>query len=270
MAGGGGTLGAAVDGVLDHSVNGGVVWAPPNRLAVLALHRQIQVMLEEPEQSLSCAAELQDFVEDQADGLLHAAVRVLLVAIARQARRRRVRRGGPSRNGCPCLRAGRRALKLCYGLTDCSGGEFDLGAERRALPQFVHGFGNLWSAPTVGPHHAPPNSPGFPGSLRPPVEMVYIAFTCESKCRVAGVKLKPQALSPGPARCGGSVRTHSDNASQRAEMRLRRACLSRDRFALLAYTWLWAVRFGRNRRCWQESGPMLHGGPRSRLRAASV
>src|SRR5262245_54798827 len=75
-------IGAAVDGVLDHSVDGGVVWAP-RRLAVLALHRQIQVMLEKPEQSLSCAAELQDFVEDQADGLLHAAVRVLLVAIAR-------------------------------------------------------------------------------------------------------------------------------------------------------------------------------------------
>src|SRR5262245_45231803 len=34
-------IGAAVDGVLDHSVDGGVVWAPPNRLAVLALHRQI-------------------------------------------------------------------------------------------------------------------------------------------------------------------------------------------------------------------------------------
>src|SRR5262249_43580272 len=76
-------IGAAVDGVLDHSVDGGVVWPPPSRLAVLALHRQIQVMLEKPEQSLSCAAELQDFVEDQADGLLHAAVRVLLVAIAR-------------------------------------------------------------------------------------------------------------------------------------------------------------------------------------------
>jgi hypothetical protein len=29
-------------------------------------------MLEEPEQSLPCAAGLQDFVEDQADGLLHA------------------------------------------------------------------------------------------------------------------------------------------------------------------------------------------------------
>src|SRR6516162_6761223 len=66
------------------------------------------------------------------------------------------------------LRAGRRALKLCYGLTDCSGGEFDLGAERTALPPFVHGFGNLRVRPTVGPHHAPPNLPGVPGSLRPP------------------------------------------------------------------------------------------------------
>jgi hypothetical protein len=76
------------------------------------------------------------------------------------------------------LRAGRRALKLCYGLTDCSGGEFDLGAERRALPQFVHGFGNLRVRPTVGQHHAPPNLPGFPGSLTPacPVEMVYMVF----------------------------------------------------------------------------------------------
>src|SRR6516162_667371 len=59
------------------------------------------------------------------------------------------------------LRAGRRALKLCYRLTYCSGGEFDLGAERRALPQFVHGFGNLRVRPTVGQHHAPPNLPGF-------------------------------------------------------------------------------------------------------------
>src|SRR5262249_35334648 len=77
------SIGTAVDGVLDHSVDGGVVWTPPSRLAVLALHRQIQVMLEKPKQSLSCAAELQDFVEDQADGLLHAPVRVLRVAIAR-------------------------------------------------------------------------------------------------------------------------------------------------------------------------------------------
>src|SRR5262249_39398195 len=54
-------IGTAVDGVLDPSVDGGVVWTPPSRLAVPALHRQIQVMLEKPKQSLSCAAELQDF-----------------------------------------------------------------------------------------------------------------------------------------------------------------------------------------------------------------
>src|SRR6516165_7459644 len=74
-------IGAAVDGVLDHPVDGGVVWAAPSRFAILALHRQIEIMLVEPEQSLSGATEFQDFVEDQADGFLHAAVRVLLVAI---------------------------------------------------------------------------------------------------------------------------------------------------------------------------------------------
>ena len=173
------------------------------------------------------------------------------------------------------LRAGRRALKLCYGLTDCSGGEFDIGAERKALPQFVHRIRQSSCPPNRWPAPRPTQLARLSRVVTPacPVEMVYIvyiAFTCESKCRVAGVKLKPQALSPGPARCGGSVRTHSDNVSQRTEMRLRRACLSRDRFASLAYTWLWAVRFGRNRRCWQESGPMLHGAPRSRSRAASV
>jgi hypothetical protein len=36
----------------------------------------------EPEQSLPDAAKFQDFVEDQSDGLLYAAVRILLVAIA--------------------------------------------------------------------------------------------------------------------------------------------------------------------------------------------
>src|SRR5271166_621119 len=76
------SVGTAVDRVLDHSVDGGVVWAPPDRLALLALRRQIEIVLVEPEQSLPGAAEFQDFVEDQADGLLHAPVRVLLIAIA--------------------------------------------------------------------------------------------------------------------------------------------------------------------------------------------
>jgi hypothetical protein len=39
-------------------------------------------VLVEPEQRLPGAAKFQDFVEDQSDGLLYAAVRVLLVAIA--------------------------------------------------------------------------------------------------------------------------------------------------------------------------------------------
>src|SRR4029453_2320708 len=76
------SIGAAVDGILDDSVDGGVVWTPPGRLAILALHRQIEIVLVESEQSLPGAAKFQDFVEDQSDGLLYAAVRVLLVAIA--------------------------------------------------------------------------------------------------------------------------------------------------------------------------------------------
>src|SRR6476620_11775797 len=75
-------IGAAVDRVLDHPVDGGVVRTPPSCLAIFALHRQIKTILVEPEQSLPSAAELQDFVEDQGDGFLHAAVRFLLVAIA--------------------------------------------------------------------------------------------------------------------------------------------------------------------------------------------
>src|SRR5262249_1411989 len=126
-------------------------------------------VLEEPEQSLSCAAELQDFVEDQADRPPDEAHRRADDEFAA---------AGLLVTAALCLRAGRRALKLCYGLTDCSGGEFDLGAERRALPPFVHGFGNLRVRPTVGQHHAPPNLPGFPGALTPacPVEMVYMVF----------------------------------------------------------------------------------------------
>src|SRR5580692_7024255 len=38
------SIGAAVDGVLDHPMDGGVVRAPPNRIAVLALHRKVEIM----------------------------------------------------------------------------------------------------------------------------------------------------------------------------------------------------------------------------------
>ena len=40
------SIGAAVDGILDDSVDGGVVWTPPSRLAILALHRQIEIALQ--------------------------------------------------------------------------------------------------------------------------------------------------------------------------------------------------------------------------------
>src|SRR5689334_25048076 len=45
------SIGAAVDGVLDHSMDGGVIRSPPKRGAVLALHREIEIMLVEPERS---------------------------------------------------------------------------------------------------------------------------------------------------------------------------------------------------------------------------
>ena len=61
--------------------SGGVVRPSPTCRAIFALHRQIEIMLVEPKQSLPGAAEFRDFIEDQGDGLLHAAVRVLLIAI---------------------------------------------------------------------------------------------------------------------------------------------------------------------------------------------
>jgi hypothetical protein len=41
------SIGAAVDGILDDPVDGGVVWTPPSGLAILALHRQIEIVLAE-------------------------------------------------------------------------------------------------------------------------------------------------------------------------------------------------------------------------------
>src|SRR5512133_2976700 len=76
------SIGAAVDGVLDHPVDSGVVRSPPNNGAVPDLHRKIEAMLVEPQQSLACAAEFQHLVEDQRDRLLHAAIGILLVVFA--------------------------------------------------------------------------------------------------------------------------------------------------------------------------------------------
>src|SRR5215470_10246345 len=75
------SIGAAVDGVLDHPVDGGVVRSPPNRSAIPDLHRKVEIMLVKPEQSLACAAEFQHLVEDQDDGFVHAAIGILLVVV---------------------------------------------------------------------------------------------------------------------------------------------------------------------------------------------
>ena len=76
-------IGATVDRILHHSVDSGVVRTPPCRSAILAFYRQLEIVLEEPEQSLPRAAELQNFVEDETDGFLDATIGILLVTIAR-------------------------------------------------------------------------------------------------------------------------------------------------------------------------------------------
>ena len=68
-------IGPAVDRVVDHPVDGGVVGPPPGRVPVVLLHRQIEIVLMEPAQRLPCAAKLLHLVEDQRDRLLYTPVR---------------------------------------------------------------------------------------------------------------------------------------------------------------------------------------------------
>ena len=75
-------IGAAVDRVLDHSVESGVTRTPPGRITVRLLLWQVEVMLMEPEQRLSRASKFLDPVEDQRDRGLHASIRILLEAVA--------------------------------------------------------------------------------------------------------------------------------------------------------------------------------------------
>src|SRR5690242_16376332 len=74
--------GAAVDRVLNHPMNGGVVRTAPGGVPIALLYRQVEAMLMEPEQRLTRAAEFQHLVEDQRDRFLHTAVWVLLIAVA--------------------------------------------------------------------------------------------------------------------------------------------------------------------------------------------
>ena len=79
-------IGPAVDRVLDHPVDGGVVGTPPGRGPVVLLHRQIEIVLMEPAQRLPRAAKLLHLVEDQRDRLLHTPIWILLIAVAGPSR----------------------------------------------------------------------------------------------------------------------------------------------------------------------------------------
>src|SRR5580698_3580183 len=46
------TIGAAVHRVLDHPVDGGVIRSPPGYIAIVLLHRQIEIVLVEPAERL--------------------------------------------------------------------------------------------------------------------------------------------------------------------------------------------------------------------------
>ena len=75
-------IGAAVDRVFDHPVDGGVIRSPPGCIAIVLLHRQIEIVLVEPAKRLPRTAQFLNLVEDQPDCVLHPSVRILLVAVA--------------------------------------------------------------------------------------------------------------------------------------------------------------------------------------------
>src|SRR5258707_7837654 len=76
------SVGAAVDRVRDHPVDGRIVRPAPDHVAIIALGGQVQPMLDEPEQGLPDTAEFGDLVEDEDDGLLDAAIGILLEPVA--------------------------------------------------------------------------------------------------------------------------------------------------------------------------------------------
>ena len=75
-------VGAAVDRVINHPVDGRIVRPAPDHLAIMALGGQVQPMLDEPEQDLPDTAELGDLVEDENDGFLDTAIGILLEPVA--------------------------------------------------------------------------------------------------------------------------------------------------------------------------------------------
>src|SRR3979411_1165727 len=61
-------VGAAVDRVVDHPVDGRIARPAPDHVAIIALGGQVQPMLDEPEQGLPDTAEFGHLVEDEDGG----------------------------------------------------------------------------------------------------------------------------------------------------------------------------------------------------------
>src|SRR6202049_3921735 len=74
-------IGAAVDRVINDPVDGGVARSPPGRVAVGLLHRQIEIVLVEPAERLSRAAQFLDLVEHQLDRFLDTPIRIFLITV---------------------------------------------------------------------------------------------------------------------------------------------------------------------------------------------
>ena len=75
-------IGAAVDRVLNDPVDGGVAWSPPSRVAIGLLYRQIEIVLVEPAERLSRAAQFLDLVEHQLDRFLDPPIWIFLITVA--------------------------------------------------------------------------------------------------------------------------------------------------------------------------------------------
>src|SRR3982075_3656307 len=75
-------VGAAVDRVLDHPVDGRIARPAPDHVAIIALGGQVQPMLDEPEQGLPDTAEFGHLVEDEDDGFLDTAIEILFEPVA--------------------------------------------------------------------------------------------------------------------------------------------------------------------------------------------
>src|SRR3954454_20454907 len=74
--------GAAINGVLDHPVDGGIGRSTPGHIPIRRLHRQIEIMLMEPKQRLAPAAQRLAPAEEEREGPSPPPVRILLVTPA--------------------------------------------------------------------------------------------------------------------------------------------------------------------------------------------